>query len=49
MVPVSKRHGTEQQGVEEGDQFFLELLPDGGADVICFLSRLGLCQNQQLQ
>ena len=49
MVPVSNSLKTEQQGTKESNQLFLELLPDRSADIICFLLRLGLCQNQQVQ
>ena len=48
-VPVSNCRETEQQGVEKGHQFLLELLPDSSPDVICLLSRLRLRQNQQVQ
>lgn len=47
-VPVSNGRETEQQGAEKSNQFFLELLPDSSPDVICFLSCLWLCQNQQV-
>ena len=49
MVPVSNGLKTEQQGTKESNQLFLELLPDRSADIIHFLSRLGLRQNQQVQ
>ena len=49
MVPVSNSLKTEQQGTKESNQLFLELLPDRSADIICFLSCLGLRQNQQVQ